>query len=106
MKRIVTNSIPMNNNDFWFCNFNTASVDAFLKNYTKIPRFWQDVIRKWSELNFHSPSNLTEIMNSLIWFNSHILNGKREMIFYKKWYEASIFKISDIIINGRLSTFE
>ena len=45
-------------------------------------------------------------MNTPIWFNSLILNGRMETIFYKNWYEAGIFKISDIVINGRISNFE
>ena len=35
-----------------------------------------------------------------------ILNGNRDMIFYTQWYDAGIFKILDIVVNGRLANFE
>ena len=105
-KILVNRTIPLKNNDFWLCNFSPSYVHAILNQYKNIPVFWKDVISKWAEYNFFEPKTIEEILSQPLWFNSLILNGNRDMIFYTQWYDAGIFKILDIVVNGRLANFE
>ena len=80
-KDIVNKSLPLRNDDFWTCNIkkeDCKSIFSFCKN---IPYFWKDVIIKWASYNFHEPSNISEILGQVLWFNSFIKNNKNEMVF-------------------------
>ena len=48
-KNIVRYTLPLNNNQFWLCNFNKQSVHSVLSFYNDIPTFWKDFIQLWSE---------------------------------------------------------
>ena len=43
-KVLVNNSIPLDNNDFWLCNFNVSSVHAITSYYKNIPSFWRIMV--------------------------------------------------------------
>ena len=73
---IVSSKLPLNNNDFWLCNFNKSSVKAITKQYKSIPTFWADVILDWAEYNFYTPDNVSDLVLQPLWFNSLLLNSK------------------------------
>ncbi len=50
----------------------------------------------WSKINYSWKNTLTDILVSIIWYNSDILVGKKP-IFYQKCYEKGIIKIHDIL---------
>ena len=77
--------------DVWCVNL--AQHD-FTSLFPKI-NFWVDVLKIWNELNYQEPKNKAQVMNQMIWFNSHIKISKKP-VFYKKWYEAGVVRISDL----------
>ena len=54
------------------------------------------VLKAWSKINYSRKNTLTDILDSIIWYNSDILVGKKP-IFYQKCYEKGIVKIRDIL---------
>ena len=104
-KDIVNNAIPLKNNEFWRCNIKKEDCKAVFNHYKKIPFFWKDVIVKWANYNFGEPSNISDILGQVLWFNSFIKNSNNEMICYTACYNSGIFCIKDLICNNKLATF-
>lgn len=87
----------------WQCNFNAKDVTQIVKH----PGFWNDVVKSWASFNFHSPFGVDDILDQVIWFNSHIkVQGK--LLFNIRMFRAGIIKIQDLIYQGNvfLSAFQ
>ena len=70
---------------------------ALLRN---VPLFYQDLCNFWHE--FCQKNKVKSVSCEYLWFNPHIIVDKQSL-FYKKWYDKGIRKISDIInANGQL----
>ena len=76
----------------WKCNVKDIHLEA-ISDYNG---FWSDVLKAWCKLNYSRKDNLTDILDSIIWYNSDILVNNKP-IFYKKCYEKGIVKIRDIL---------
>ena len=60
--------------------------------------FYRNVIQAWFLYKFHEPSCVSDYMEETIWFNSFI-NIEQKVVFYKRWFNKGIRKISDICNN-------
>ena len=55
-------------------NYNIKSKDIQLKFKGSV---WEDIWKAWTNVNFHQPDLINQILNQIIWFNSHIqINNK------------------------------
>jgi len=59
--------------------------------------FWKDVLLAWAKIKRnHSPETLEDVLKSSIWDNEQFKIGGKEFNF-KKWREAGIYFVADII---------
>jgi exonuclease III len=72
---MIQNKIPVNLELFWNMNFSIADTTNIITNITN--PFIREVVMAWSKYNFYNPSNIHQIRNQIIWFNSHVrINNK------------------------------
>ena len=62
--------------------------------------FWLEVLQHWSQLNYEHKD---QGQNQIIWYNSEILIENKS-IFYRKWSEAGINRVKDVIENNQWLT--
>ena len=105
-KDIVRGALPLKNDDFWLCNLNKNDIPAIFGQYKSIPHFWKSVIKSWCEFNFYDPNTYAEIISQPLWFNSWIKDDQNKLIFYESFYDQGILKVSDLLVNKKLATYE
>ena len=82
-----------------FTNGNIAS-DANLKTadakkLCNQKEFWGQVYLAWCEYNYHEPQCLDEVLNEILWMNSHIkLLGKP--LFWRKCIDCNFIYVRDL----------
>ena len=67
----------LTNNLFWQCNFQ-------LKDITQVCNatgFWRDVVLTWSKYNYKLATDITEIENQILWYNSSLKIGKKKLFY-------------------------
>ena len=69
----------LNSELLWECNFHTDDV----KYACKAKGVWLSVIKAWATFHYESPSSKNEVMNQVMWFNSH-LRVKGKPFMWKK----------------------
>lgn len=84
---VIFSEFPCNR-DMWL-QLNISSGDA--KRLIRSP-FLRDMYRYWGELNFVSPVSVNDILQQILWFNSHIKH-QGKWIFNKMLFKGGIFKI-------------
>ena len=65
---------------------------------TKLPKFYQDILRTWYTLSEQKNLSELEILNSSLWYNKNITVDSKP-IFWKAWYRQGIKYVKDIINN-------
>jgi hypothetical protein len=70
-------------------NLNAIDARKMVKN-----RFLRDVLSAWCEINFSN--NCVNVHDEILWNNSCIKHENRTL-FYKKWYENGLSKISQFL---------
>lgn len=58
--------------------------------------FWRDIFLNWSILVKESLETNQDILSQSIWFNKY-LKINNDTVFYKKWCQAGVFFINDLI---------
>lgn len=83
-------------------NFCSKDIRRYLS-----PSLLTDICAEWAELNFHSPHCTNDILQQVLWFNSHI-KTKKGWLFNKIMYSHNIVKIIDIfdLDTGRLMLYQ
>lgn len=79
-----------------------------------MPQYYKEMIYAWLDLKekFEFQSNSVfnfqnlDVRNEDIWFNSNVKDHKGNIIFFKKWYDAGILKISDIVKDQELMSLK
>ena len=75
------------------CNFTTDILDLD----DKLTTFYKKVLDFWCEFKISTGiDSKANPKNEILWNNRKILVGKKT-VFYKKWYDAGIIKISDLL---------
>ena len=82
------------------CNLNKA--DILKLNIKNV--FLQDTLLAWSNLIYEKQPK--QLLNQVLWNNTHIRNDNKLLIF-KKWIDNNIIYLNDIIdhVNGKSKTF-
>ena len=89
------------NSLFWECNFNPNDVKQFKCKNTS----WHQILIAWANYNFSESSQIEEIANQIVWYNSHIKAAGR-MFFCSKAYDAGILYIKDFFHDGKIMTYD
>ena len=79
--------------DLFQCNIKVKDIVEITKSQTTL---WGSVFKAWCQFNFHEVEAVTEIVQQIIWFTSHIKVGKR-MICYENWINAGILKLQNLL---------
>lgn len=66
----------------------------------RIPQFYQDVLRSWTLLQKENQYGVKVNENHIIWGNNQI-RYKGEVLYFKKWINANIIYLKDIISDNR-----
>ena len=77
------------------------------KDVTKMykPSLLTDIICSWAKFNFFSPTSKQQILDQVIWLNSHIKENNK-VLEMKKWIQKGIIYMSDIVVNNECMTCE
>ena len=94
-------NLKIRNQLLWECNF--CSEDAWKMPCKNL--FWKSVLVAWSEYNYNVPESSEEIVNQIIWYNSHIKIGNK-LVFYQEAYNAGVLYVKDLIYQNRLMMYE
>ena len=86
---------------FWECNI--APDDC--GNLNCKSQFWKDLMYAWACYNHSRPTEIDEICNQVLWYNSYIRIAN-EPILYRKAYEAEIIYIKDLFPKGEVLKHE
>lgn len=95
IKILADQFLPLVSEIFWRCNFSSNDAKTLPTS-----GFWRDVAIAWSEINFHTPSNKTQIRRQILWFNSHI-KIDRKMICYRAMYQVGVATVDDILTEDK-----
>lgn len=76
----------------WKCNFSPKDCHIL----TQCRTFWYDVLKAWSKFNFFHPSGIDEIVEQVIWNNSHIRSAKHLLCNYNL-IDLGVIKIKDLL---------
>ena len=81
--------------EIWSCNLDKKHVLIAFR-----PSFWSNILEIWCEYNYEQNiTDLDEIGNQIIWYNSHILvNGKT--FFNAKMYKEGLKYVSQLVDNN------
>ena len=94
-------NVHVSNELIWECNF--CSKDC--KDLQCRSRFWKHLLQAWVEYNFHYPEQPKEVINQILWYNSHIKIARR-LVFNQEWYDKGVIYIKDICTQGKLMSFQ
>ena len=83
----------------WRCNLSPHDTKLFENS------FWQSTLEAWAELNYHDPQDYQDILNEILWWNSHIRVGNKP-IMWSKWVDKNIITLGDIMVNCQFKTAE
>ena len=84
------NVIPLNK-QIWKCNIDKKDV---LKQFET--GFWKDVLSAWAKWHFKENCLDENILDQIIWFNSHIKVNKKT-VFYRKALKAGLLCMGQLI---------
>ena len=76
-------------NSIWQCNLNDDDICKCWKN-----SFWRDVLRAWARVNYVKLEQITkktDVLNQLIWYNSHIRVKGRPFIYDKSCQKGLMY---------------
>ena len=75
---------------------NIAPTDISFCFIRKLPTFWSDVFRYWCQYNYKKPTEIKNVRDEIIWFNSNIKVGNI-LLFNSGMFEKGIITINDIV---------
>ena len=71
----------------------------------KCKNVFKSILNAWCIYNFYQPTSRNQVLDQVIWYNSHIrINGK--IIFWKKLYVKDIVYFKDLLSNNEMLSFE
>ena len=68
-----------------------------------MPPYYKKMIHAWFEFKESIESNTErnykciDIMNEDLWFNPYVKDQDGKILFFKKWFDAGLLKIKDIV---------
>ncbi len=87
---LIGRTIPISLDLFWYCNMNQDDVYAVTNNISNM--FVKHMMQAWFKYRFNNPTNIDQIYNQVIWFNSHIKINSRT-VFNKHLYDNNIIYV-------------
>ena len=74
----------------FLCNYELKKIDLDL------PPVYKDMLTTWSESKQTSPQTSKHIHNKILW-NNRFITINRKSIWWKKWFDQGIIRVSDIL---------
>ncbi len=102
-KDLIKSMLPTGDIIIFEGNLSDKDVVNITKNVKS--SFWSDVLKHWSAMTYKEPAGTQEILKQRIWYNSFI-RIENKPVFWKKWLDAGIKCIEDLITENRFLTFE
>ena len=84
------------------CSCSKEDLTIYLANI-KMPPYYKKMIHAWFEFKESIESNTErnykciDIMNEDLWFNPYVKDQDGKILFFKKWFDAGLLKIKDIV---------
>ena len=92
--------MPILGKTIWRCNLKQCDVKKVVKNNQT---FWADLLRTWSEINYHVPHDAGSVYDEILWCNSLIRIQGETVLPNQKLLDSGIVTIRDIVTeNGQL----
>ena len=87
------------------CNCKKTDMSNYLKS-VKMPYYYKEMIFAWIDLKelIDSQADMNyqscEIKNEELWFNSKVKGHDGKVLFFKRWFNAGIMQIKDLLKNS------
>ena len=94
-KILVEQQMPNIITNIWKANIHQNDIEQICPH---LNRFWKDVLKSWCELHFYEPQTKKEVLDQILWNNSHIKVANK-VIWYQRWERAGIQKVADLLNN-------
>lgn len=78
VRALATEFLPAIGHDIWYCNISPKDVVFIMED-----SFWRDVLSAWSEINFFTPTNVSQIIAQSLWFNSFVKIAGKPVYFHR-----------------------
>ena len=78
----------------------------------KMPQYYKETIYAWFDLKEKNEGNSVfnfqylDVKNEDLWFNSNVKDHNGKIIFFKRWYNAGILKVDDIVKDHELMSLK
>ena len=85
------------NSLLWKCNLSKKDSERrFGKN-----EYWAQVLSAWCKINHKDPDSKNDILEELLWLNSHIVQGGN-VLYWPRWISRQVLTVGDITQDGQL----
>ena len=86
----------------WKCNLKAEDVRKMLDTNL----FWVQVLLAWCKINHGHPSGKSQILDEILWMNSHIVIQGKPFV-WRSWLNKGIINVNDILDEyGRIRNLE
>ena len=82
--------------DLWKCNLNVKDVKMLFK-----ASFWCDVLECWSHINYKEPKMQKEVLQQMIWLNSHVRIAGKPTLILKAFRQGLTTVACFVDVEGR-----
>ena len=80
----------------WECNISSTDCAKIIGKNNQT--FWHNVLLTWCKYHYYEPQTQEEILEQIIWYNSHLRVNNKVLVPKNKWVPNSeIMYISDIV---------
>ena len=83
---------PIQSPLIWSCNINRSYCLEQTSSFA-----WQ-VLDAWSRLNWHTPQNVTDVMQQILWLN-HFVRSKQNMLLLEAPMQAGLITMPNQVLN-------
>ena len=78
----------------WECNLNKSDAQHL---DTSRDNFWRDVLSLWAEVNYTVPETPEQILNEIVWYNSHIRCANNIVKPFGSLLDEGLLRIKDFV---------
>ena len=77
-----------------------------------MPQYYKETIYAWFDLKEKNEGNSVfnfqylDVKNEDLWLNSNVKDHYGKIIFFKRWYDAGILKVDDIVKDHELMSLK
>ncbi len=89
-------NVPIHFDLFWTCNMNEQDATIYCTHIQH--ELLKQIIQGWFKYTFYNPTDINQIRNQIIWYNSHV-KVDNKVLFNRRLYETNIIYVHHFFNN-------